>query len=114
VPLLALAFGGVWEFFCRFGPLLFRLNYPDLAPLSKTFRLVALPCILAYFVLRPGAMSGSQFDKFLKHKKCHQGRRTITVWKKPLKRPQCQVSLTVGLLIISNSSGLTLGPLRYD
>jgi hypothetical protein len=51
-----------------FGPLLFRLSYPDLAPLSKTFRLVALPCILAYFVLRPGPISGSEFDKFFKYK----------------------------------------------
>jgi hypothetical protein len=54
--------------FLPFGPLLFRLSYPDLAPLSRTFRLVALPCILAYFVLRPGPMSGSNFDKFFKHK----------------------------------------------
>jgi hypothetical protein len=54
--------------FLPFGPLLFRLSYPDLAPLSKTFRLVALPCILAYFVLRSGPMSGSHFDQFFKHK----------------------------------------------
>jgi hypothetical protein len=53
--------------FLPFGPLLFRLSYPDLAPLSKTFRLVALPCILAYFVLRPAPLSGSNFDKFFKH-----------------------------------------------
>ena len=59
--------------FLPFGPLLFRLNYPGLAPLSKTFRLVALPCILAYFVLRPGAMSGSEFDKFFKHKEVPSG-----------------------------------------
>ena len=54
--------------FLPFGPLLFRLSYPDLAPLSRTFRLVALPCILAYFVLRPGPLSGSHFDQFFKHK----------------------------------------------
>jgi hypothetical protein len=30
--------------------------------------LVALPCILAYFVLRPGPISGSEFDKFFKYK----------------------------------------------
>jgi hypothetical protein len=51
--------------FLPFGPLLFRLSYPDLAPLSRTFRLIALPCILAYFVLRPGPPN---YDKFFKHK----------------------------------------------
>ena len=51
--------------FLPFGPLLFRLSYPDLAPLSRTFRLVAVPCILAYFVLRPGPPN---YDKFFKHK----------------------------------------------
>ena len=75
--LIRAAFGiSIWwglGIFLPFGPLLFRLNYPDLAPLSKTFRLVALPCILAYFVLRPGAMSGSQFDKFFKHKEVPSG-----------------------------------------
>jgi hypothetical protein len=54
--------------FLPFGPLLFRLSYPELAPLSKTFRLIALPCILAYFVLRPGPLSTSHFDQFFKHK----------------------------------------------
>jgi hypothetical protein len=51
--------------FLPFGPLLFRLSYPDLAPLSRTFRLIALPCILAYFVLRPGPPN---YDKFFKQK----------------------------------------------
>jgi hypothetical protein len=77
ILLIRAAFGiSVWwglGIFLPFGPLLFRLNYPDLAPLSKTFRLIALPCILAYFVLRPGAMSGSQFDKFFKHKEVPSG-----------------------------------------
>jgi hypothetical protein len=72
ILLIRAAFGiSVWwglGIFLPFGPLLFRLNYPDLAPLSKTFRLVALPCILAYFVLRPDTMSESHFDKFFKHK----------------------------------------------
>jgi hypothetical protein len=72
ILLIRAAFGiSVWwglGIFLPFGPLLFRLNYPDLAPLSKTFRLVALPCILAYFVLRPGPLSGSNFDQFFKHK----------------------------------------------
>ena len=72
ILLIRAAFGvSVWwglGIFLPFGPLLFRLSYPDLAPLSKTFRLVALPCILAYFVLRPAPLSGSQFDRFFKHK----------------------------------------------
>lgn len=71
ILLIKAAFGvSVWwglGIFLPFGPLLFRLSYPDLAPLSRTFRLVALPCILAYFVLRPASLSGSNFDKFFKH-----------------------------------------------
>ena len=54
--------------FLPFGPLLFRLSYPDLAPLSRTLRLFGLPCILAYFVLRPGPISGSHYDQFFKRK----------------------------------------------
>ena len=69
VLLIGAAFGvSIWwglGIFLPFGPLLFRLSYPDLAPLSRTFRLVAVPCILAYFVLRPGAPN---YDKFFKHK----------------------------------------------
>jgi hypothetical protein len=72
ILLIRAAFGvSVWwglGIFLPFGPLLFRLSYPDLAPLSRTFRLVALPCILAYFVLRPGPLSGSHFDQFFQHK----------------------------------------------
>jgi len=59
--------------FLPFGPLLFRLQYPDLAPLSRTFRLFALPCILAYFVLRPGPLSGSHTDHFFKQKSVPDG-----------------------------------------
>ena len=77
ILLIRAAFGiSVWwglGIFLPFGPLLFRLNYPDLAPLSKTFRLIALPCILAYFVLRPASLSGSNFDKFFKHKEVPAG-----------------------------------------
>ena len=72
ILLIRAAFGvSIWwglGLFLPFGPLFFRLSYPDLAPLSRTFRLIALPCILAYFVLRPGPLSGSDFDKFFKHK----------------------------------------------
>jgi hypothetical protein len=69
ILLLRAAFGvSIWwglSVFLPFGPLFFRLSHPDLAPLSKTFRLIALPCILAYFVLRPGP---PDYDKFFKHK----------------------------------------------
>jgi len=72
VLLIRAAFGiSIWwglGIFLPFGPLLFRLNYPDLAPLSKTFRLIALLCILTYFELRPAPLSGSHFDQFFKHK----------------------------------------------
>jgi len=68
ILLIGAAFGvSVWwglGIFLPFGPLVFRLSYPDLAPLSKTFRLIALPCILAYFVLRSGPPN---YDKFFKH-----------------------------------------------
>ncbi len=70
ILLIGAAFGvSVWwglGIFLPFGPLLFRMQYPDLAPMSRTFRLFALPCILAYFVLRPGPMSGSYGDQFFK------------------------------------------------
>jgi hypothetical protein len=69
VLLIGAAFGvSVWwglGIFLPFGPLLFRLSYPDLAPLSRTFRLIAMPCILAYFVMRPGPPN---YDKFFKQK----------------------------------------------
>src|SRR5207302_9657762 len=69
ILLIGAAFGvSVWwglGIFLPFGPLLFRLSYPELAPLSRTFRLIALPCILAYFVLRPAP---PDYDKFFKHK----------------------------------------------
>ena len=70
--LIGAAFGvSVWwglGIFLPFGRLLFRLSYPGLARVSRTFRLVALPCILGYFVLRRASLSGSHFDQFLKHK----------------------------------------------
>jgi len=72
ILLISAAFGvSIWwgfGIFLPFGPLLFRLSYPDLAPMSRTFRLFALPCILAYFVLRPGPLAGSHYDQFFKQK----------------------------------------------
>lgn len=67
ILLISAAFGvSVWwgfGIFLPFGPLLFCLSYPDLAPMSRTFRLFALPCILAYFVLEGSSLSGSHFFK---------------------------------------------------
>ena len=72
ILLMNAAFGvSVWwglGIFLPFGPLVFRLNHPDLAPMSRTFRLFALPCILAYFVLRSGPLLGSHTDHFFTHK----------------------------------------------
>lgn len=72
ILLIGAAFGvSVWwglGIFLPFGPLLFRLSYPDLAPLSRTLRLFALPCILAYFVLGGPSLSASRYDHFFKHK----------------------------------------------
>ena len=69
ILLIGAAFGvSAWwglGIFLPFGPLVFRLSYPDLAPLSKMFRLLALPCILAYFVLRPGP---PDYGKFFRDK----------------------------------------------
>jgi hypothetical protein len=40
--------------FLPFGPLFFRLNYPDQAQTSRLFRLATLPCFFLYVVLGPG------------------------------------------------------------
>jgi hypothetical protein len=40
--------------FLPFGPVLFRLNYPDQALRSRMFRLATLPCFFLYLVLGPG------------------------------------------------------------
>ncbi len=52
--------------FFPFGPLLFRLSYPDAAPTSRYFRLAALPCFLAFFVIQPEALSALHRHDFLK------------------------------------------------
>jgi hypothetical protein len=57
ILLVAGAFGvSIWwglGVFLPFGPLLFRLSYPEIAPTSRYFRLAVLPCVLAYFLLGP-------------------------------------------------------------
>ena len=65
VLLIGAAFGvSVWwgiGVFLPFGPLVFRLNYPDLAPMSRYFRLAAMPCFLACFVWQPAGLM--KFDR---------------------------------------------------
>jgi hypothetical protein len=61
ILLIGAAFGvSAWwglGVFLPFGPLLFRLNHPDVAPMSRYFRLAVFPCLLAYFLLQPGGFS---------------------------------------------------------
>jgi hypothetical protein len=61
ILLIGAAFGvSAWwglGVFLPFGPLLFRLNHPDVAPISRYFRLAVFPCLLAYFLLQPGGFS---------------------------------------------------------
>lgn len=52
--------------FLPFGPLLFRLSYPDLAPMSRYFRLAALPCFLAVYQWQPTGLSNLRFKEFSK------------------------------------------------
>ena len=72
ILLIGAAFGvSVWwglGIFLPFGPLFFRRSYPDLAPMSRTFRLFAIPCFLAFIVLRPGPTSGANSSAFWKEK----------------------------------------------
>jgi hypothetical protein len=68
ILLIGAAFGvSIWwglGVFLPFGPLLFRLSYPDLAPLSRKFRFATLPCIFVYFVLSSPRFSASHQRQF--------------------------------------------------
>jgi hypothetical protein len=59
ILLASAAFGvSIWwgiGVFVPFGPLLFRLNYPDTEQRSRMFRLAAIPCLFLYILLGPGA-----------------------------------------------------------
>ena len=70
ILLISAAFGvSIWwglGVFLPFGPLLFRLNYPDLAPTSRYFRLAAMPCFLAFFVFQPTSLDQLRRLEFLK------------------------------------------------
>ncbi|MGZ5503499.1 MAG: hypothetical protein ACXWGY_02465 [Chthoniobacterales bacterium] len=57
VLLLNAAFAIDWKWgvglFLPFGPMLFRLNYPEDAQSSRWFRLATLPCVFFYLMLSP-------------------------------------------------------------
>lgn len=65
ILLASAAFGvSVWwgvGAFLPFGPLLFRLNYPDADQRSRIFRLATLPCLFLYILLGPGAGQTAYF-----------------------------------------------------
>ena len=50
---------GVW---LPFGPLFFRLSYPDLARSSMIFRFATLPCFFFYLLLGPGSSYHHRFS----------------------------------------------------
>ena len=58
ILLLGAAFGiSVWwglGVLLPFGPLFFRLSYPEAAARSRIFRLAALPCLFLYLTFGPG------------------------------------------------------------
>jgi len=53
--------------FLPFGPLLFRLSYPEKAERSRMFRLATLPCIFLYLVLGPGSSPLAYYRYKIKH-----------------------------------------------
>jgi hypothetical protein len=61
----ALSVSGWWVLgvLLPFGPLFFRLNYPDLARSPAMLRLATVPCLFLYFVLGPGASYKERFSK---------------------------------------------------
>jgi hypothetical protein len=52
-----------------FGPLLFRLSHPDVAPTSRYFRLAVLPCLLGYFAFQPTGLANLRRLEILKSSK---------------------------------------------
>lgn len=53
--------------FLPFGPLFFRLNYPECGRSSRGFRLATLPCLFLYFVFGPGLTSSAFYRPKTKH-----------------------------------------------
>jgi hypothetical protein len=52
--------------FLPFGPIVFRLSYPELANPSRWVRLAALPCLFMYFLLSPGLHSSAYYRHKIK------------------------------------------------
>ena len=96
ILLISAAFGvSIWwgfGIFLPFGPLLFRLSYPELAPMSRTFRLFAMPCILAYFVLGGGSLS-AHYDQFFKQKDVPSAPENHYALEKKVSKPSAGGSL---------------------
>jgi len=65
---------GVW---LPFGPLLFRLSYPDLARSSMIFRFATLPCLFFYFVLGPGSSYHHRFSNLTQRSSAPPGRYSL-------------------------------------
>jgi hypothetical protein len=66
---------GVWwalGVFLPFGPLFFRLNYPEQARNSYLFRVATLSCIFGFVVMRPGLRLST-----------HNGHRTTSSPQRP-------------------------------
>jgi hypothetical protein len=65
---------GVW---LPFGPLLFRLSYPDLARSSMIFRFATLPCLFFYIVLGPGSSYHHRFSNLTQGSPAPPGRYSL-------------------------------------
>jgi hypothetical protein len=65
---------GVW---LPFGPLLFRLSYPDLARSSMIFRFATLPCLFFYIVLGPGSSYHHRFSNLIQGSPAPPGRYSL-------------------------------------
>ena len=65
VMLMVAAFGvSIWwglGVFLPFGPIFFRLSYPEESNPSRLFRLASLPCLFIYFLLSPGLGSSAYY-----------------------------------------------------
>jgi hypothetical protein len=80
-----------------FGPLLFRLNYPDLAHSSRLLRLAAIPCFFFYLVLGPGLSYKHHLSKATQAgsaQPAHYGLETHKPHGKPSKSSGPVVELT--------------------
>jgi hypothetical protein len=61
IAALDISVGWAIGVFLPFGPLLFRLSYPDAAQSSRWFRFATLGCLFFYVLLGPGAVIGPTY-----------------------------------------------------